>query len=129
MTARCYTSTPVREVALLCALDALNAARAAMAVPLPPLAADDYWRERLDDLHDSWAVTNRPALLKKALAAFAAAPAEAQGQILALLCMTSYGSLPPAELPEALEAVGLARFLALPPDDQNRCFTLANLGV
>jgi hypothetical protein len=129
VAARQYTTTPVREVALGCACGAANAWRAAQTPPLPPLTADDFFALAVDGLADGWAKNYREAVLAKALAAFGAAPADAQGQILAALGMTAYAALPPADLAGALESVGLARFLALPPDDQNRCFTLAGLGV
>jgi hypothetical protein len=129
MALRSYETTPVREVALSCALDLVNAGRAAAVPPLPPLAADSFFAAAVDAVHDGWARNYRDAAAQKALAAFEAAAADSQGQILSVLGMSAYAALPPADLQGALAAVGMQKFLSLSADDQNRCFALAGLGV
>lgn len=129
MADRTHSTTPLREVALSAAVAAANAeVRAQGAAPgQTPWTNDTYWAARNDDMLDSYARQYQADVAARAVKAFLAAPAAAQGQVLTLLGLTAYAGLPPDALGPVLSTLGLANFLALTPGDQNECFTLAAL--
>lgn len=137
MAQRTYTTTPVREVGLSAAVAAVNkdiqAKNDALAkqdppgTPLPLWTNDTYFAARIDDVLDSWASQHMDTTLQQAMEAFMAAPQDKQGQILSLLGLADYASLPPASLGKVLGTIGLSNFLALTKDQQNEAFTLAGL--